>query len=160
MLDSYFQGVPMSIRYFYKQKMTRFVLRLILVILTFPVFFRGGTTATAMTLEQAIRSAVQNNKDLQAAQYVVNVSGIFGGGGAGIIGGGGGSSYFDIALGSESVDTIGENAGNGFVTLSLVSSPSSPSATPEPSTWLLFGTGVGLLGVMAVRKKKELRNTV
>jgi hypothetical protein len=150
----------MSIRYFYKQKMTRFVLRLILVILTFPVFFRGGTTATAMTLEQAIRSAVQNNKDLQAAQYVVNVSGIFGGGGAGIIGGGGGSSYFDIALGSESVDTIGENAGNGFVTLSLVSSPSSPSATPEPSTWLLFGTGVGLLGVMAVRKKKELRNTV
>jgi hypothetical protein len=113
-----------------------------------------------MTLEQAIRSAVQNNKDLQAAQYVVNVSGIFGGGGAGIIGGGGGSSYFDIALGSESVDTIGENAGNGFVTLSLVSSPSSPSATPEPSTWLLFGTGVGLLGVMAVRKKKELRNTV
>ena len=150
----------MSIRYFYKQKMTRFVLRLILVILTFPVFFRGGTTATAMTLEQAIRSAVQNNKDLQAAQYVVNVSGIFGGGGAGIIGGGGGSSYFDIALGSESVDTIGENAGNGFVTLSLVSSPTSPSATPEPSTWLLFGTGVGLLGVMAVRKKKELRNTV
>lgn len=101
---------------------------------------------------------------------MVNVSGIFGGGGgggyifggggAGIIGGGGGSSYFDIALGSESVDTIGENAGNGFVTLSLVSSPSSPSATPEPSTWLLFGTGVGLLGVMAVRKKKELRNTV
>ncbi|AFS52895.1 hypothetical protein BOX24_04770 [Leptospirillum ferriphilum] len=64
----------MSIRYFYKQKMTRFVLRLILVILTFPVFFRGGTTATAMTLEQAIRSAVQNNKDLQAAQYVVKIA--------------------------------------------------------------------------------------
>ena len=85
-----------------------------------------------------------------------------GGGGAGVdgFGGWGGSSYFDIASGSESVDTIGENAGNGLVTLSLVSSTSSPSATPEPSTWLLFGTGVGLLGVMAVRKKKELRNTV
>ncbi len=98
---------------------------------------------------------------------------IFGGGGGGYTGGiggggsfgggGGGSSYFDTVIGTETVAIAGENSGNGLVTLSLisaVSAPSSPSATPEPSTWLLLGTGVGLLGVMALRKRKELRNTV
>lgn len=39
-----------------------------------------------------------------------------------------------------------------------VSSTSSISATPEPSTWLLFGTGILLMGVMAARKQKGLMN--
>lgn len=31
------------------------------------------------------------------------------------------------------------------------------SPTPEPSTWLLFGSGLGVLGIIAIRKKKEIR---
>ena len=75
-------------------------------------------------------------------------------------GGAGSSAYLETVIGSETVATSGENPGNGLVTLSLVSSPSSPSGTPEPSTWLLFGSGAVFFGVMTIRKKKELRNTV
>lgn len=79
----------------------------------------------------------------------------FGGNGSG---GGGGSSYLSSLALSETVAIAGENnSGNGLITISFVSAPSSPPVTPEPSTWLLFGTGVGLMGVMAVRKKKALR---
>ena len=67
---------------------------------------------------------------------------------------GAGSTYFDTVIDTETV--AAGNGLNGLVTLSLVSSASSPSATPEPSTWLLFGTGIGL---MAARKKKALRTT-
>ena len=84
------------------------------------------------------------------------------GGGGGFSGGGdggGGSSYLDTVIGTETVAISGENFYNGLVTLSLVSSSPPISGTPEPSTWLLFGTGVVLMGLMAVRKKREIRNT-
>ena len=84
------------------------------------------------------------------------------GGGGGFSGGGageGGSSYLDTVIGTETVAISGENFYNGLVTLSLVSSSPPISGTPEPSTRLLFGTGVVLMGLMVVRKKKEIRNT-
>lgn len=78
-----------------------------------------------------------------------------GAGGAEPVGGNGfgGSSFF---LGTPSVAISGENTGNGLITLSLVSLTSSPSATPEPSTWLLFGTGMALMGMVGLRNRKDL----
>ena len=39
-----------------------------------PVLFGGRVQASPMTLEQALQTAVQNNKDLQTARYVVNIA--------------------------------------------------------------------------------------
>ena len=52
----------------------KLVLRCLLFIPTFPMFFGGGVEASPMTLQQAIQTAVQNNKDLQTARYVVNIA--------------------------------------------------------------------------------------
>ncbi|MHB1286680.1 MAG: PEP-CTERM sorting domain-containing protein [Leptospirales bacterium] len=73
-------------------------------------------------------------------------------------GGGGGSSYLSsMVLSSTGFSLADGNSNiNGLVTLSLVSSSNpSLSGTPEPSTWLLFGTGVFLMGVMGLRKRKD-----
>jgi len=49
------------------------------------------------------------------------------------------------------VGTYGNDSGfNGFLATPIV------SATPEPSTWLLFGTGMLLLGVISRNKQKNL----
>ena len=52
----------------------KLVLRCLLFIPIFPMFFGGGVEASPMTLQQAIQTAVQNNKDLQTARYVVNIA--------------------------------------------------------------------------------------
>lgn len=52
----------------------KLVLRCLLFIPTFPMFFGGGVEASPMTLQQAIQTAVQNNKDLQTARYVVSIA--------------------------------------------------------------------------------------
>ena len=52
----------------------KLVLRCLLFIPTFPMFFGGGVEASPMTLQQAIQTAVQNNKDLQTARYVVDMA--------------------------------------------------------------------------------------
>ena len=52
----------------------KLVLRCLLFIPTFSMFFGGGVEASPMTLQQAIQTAVQNNKDLQTARYVVNIA--------------------------------------------------------------------------------------
>ncbi|MHB1756745.1 MAG: PEP-CTERM sorting domain-containing protein [Leptospirillum sp.] len=92
-----------------------------------------------------------------------NPAGLGGGGGGGFdggyggsagFGGSGGTSFYDVALGT--VNISGLNSGNAFLTISYGSYPPLVlSGTPEPSTWILFGTGVALLGAMAIRKKKE-----
>ncbi|WP_041774472.1 PEP-CTERM sorting domain-containing protein [Leptospirillum ferrooxidans] len=89
-----------------------------------------------------------------------------GGGGGGYTGGEGGgqpdggngeggSSFF---LGTPTVAIAGDNSGNGLITLSFITNASSPSGTPEPSTWLLFGTGMALMGAMELRKRMGLMN--
>ncbi|MHB1757417.1 MAG: PEP-CTERM sorting domain-containing protein [Leptospirillum sp.] len=59
-------------------------------------------------------------------------------------------------------DLSGNVVGNASADLTfLIGAPisSTPiSGTPEPSTWLLFGTGVVLMGFMAARKQKGLLN--
>ena len=52
----------------------KLVLRCLLFIPIFPMFFGGGVEASPMTLQQTIQTAVQNNKDLQTARYVVNIA--------------------------------------------------------------------------------------
>jgi hypothetical protein len=77
-------------------------------------------------------------------------------GGSGGFGGGGGTSFYDVALGTEQLS--GLNSGNAFLTISYGSNPPLVlSGTPEPSTWILFGTGVGLLGLSVARKRNAVR---
>ncbi len=84
--------------------------------------------------------------------------GYTGGLGGGLSDGGngdGGSSYF---LGTPTVAIAGDNSGNGLITLSFMANASSPSGAPEPSTWLLFSTGMALMGAMELRKRMGLIN--
>ncbi|MHB8544600.1 MAG: PEP-CTERM sorting domain-containing protein, partial [Leptospirales bacterium] len=81
----------------------------------------------------------------------------YSGGNGGNVGGGGGSSYLSaLVLSGTAFSISGVNSGNGLVIISPVSPPNSLSGTPEPSTWLLFGTGIVLFGVMGLRNRKEL----
>ncbi|MHB1286970.1 MAG: PEP-CTERM sorting domain-containing protein [Leptospirales bacterium] len=51
----------------------------------------------------------------------------------------------------------GLNSGNAFLTIYYGSNPPPVlSGTPEPSTWILFGTGVGLLGLSVARKRNAV----
>lgn len=59
-----------------------------------------------------------------------------------------GTFYAGIAMND------GSATGSGSVTLSI------PSATPEPSTLVLFGTGIILMGYMASKRKKGLPNRI
>lgn len=54
--------------------LNKVVMCFMLFIPTLPVLFGGGIQASPLTLEQAIQTAVQNNKDLQTARYVVNIA--------------------------------------------------------------------------------------
>ncbi|MHB1926720.1 MAG: PEP-CTERM sorting domain-containing protein [Leptospirillum sp.] len=50
-------------------------------------------------------------------------------------------------------------SGSGYNYLNPINPNSTPpSATPEPSTWLLFGTGVLFMGFMGFRKRNVLVN--
>ncbi len=52
----------------------RLVMRFLLFILTFPLLFGEEVQAFPLTLDKAIQMAVQNNKDLKTARYVVNIA--------------------------------------------------------------------------------------
>ncbi len=71
-------------------------------------------------------------------------------GGGDADGGGGGGSYFDSS-GTITVAIAGENAGDGYVTVDLVSS--APVSTPEPASLALLA--VGLLAMAALRKSGQ-----
>ena len=82
-----------------------------------------------------------------------------GGGGGGCEGGdgadttGGYGGYSCLANGTPTnVALSGVQAGNGLVTINLVS---AVSAAPEPSTWALMMAGIGGIGLMLRRKKRE-----
>ncbi len=52
----------------------KLIMVFLLFIPTSPVLFGGRVQASPMTLKQAIQTAVQNNKDLQTARYVVDIA--------------------------------------------------------------------------------------
>lgn len=79
---------------------------------------------------------------------------------ASIFGGGDSGWSTDSGFIDPSITVIAP-AGVTFTSASGATYSGTPlAATPEPSTLALFGTGIVLMGLMAARKKKDLRNTV
>ncbi|MHB1910415.1 MAG: PEP-CTERM sorting domain-containing protein [Nitrososphaerales archaeon] len=64
------------------------------------------------------------------------------------------ASSFDHSYTISVISCLGSCNGNGvFGNMTI-----SPSATPEPSAWLLFGTGVLFIGFLGLRKRNVLVN--
>jgi hypothetical protein len=98
-----------------------------------------ATTAAAPALAAAAAATTT------AAAAAAGGSGFSGGGGGSLDGGGGGGSYLASLL-TDQVLKAGVNSGNGSIT---ITSLTTTTAVPEPSTWAMMLAGFAGLGWLA-----------